>query len=148
MNFGIGYHFPKMSALLRSGKFLRLVTSFAKQQQPLPGAPGQQQSNNHVTLPNPGQLGHHAPGMESQLANHWDASAPFQAWSLQHLQGALPTVAGAHQDDEEDASPEEDVLWPRNHVTKKEIESLLSKLPALDARLSLSQSMLVFAIDA
>lgn len=80
-----------MSALLRSGKFLRLVSGFARQ--PLPSAqPGQSGAG-----PGQGGGGGHAGGggAHGGVANSGlDAAGAFQAWSLQHMNGALP-VAGA-----------------------------------------------------
>lgn len=76
-----------MTALLRSGKFLRLVSGFAR------SGPASTQNTNH----NGGN--HEDTGQLPSFAS-LDSSgghAPFQAWSIQHLQNALPLLSGCSE---------------------------------------------------
>ena len=96
-----------MAALLKSGKFLRMVTGLAR--------PGQHQSlppQQHSLLPlnntngtgNGGStLGEKGGGLDSggSLINLAERSATFQAWSLCHLENALPVLAGSTATEEE-----------------------------------------------
>ena len=84
-----------MSAILRPAKILRLVSGFARTQQQPVGPPNGQQGKPG------GHAGpHFQPGAEAHLAANtaWDGTAPFQAWSLQHLQSALPVTANNDDD--------------------------------------------------
>ncbi len=108
-----------MSALLRSGKFLRLVSGFARQQQnsfpPPPSAQGGGASAAHSALPTV------AP----------DPSAAFHSWSLQNLQCTLPAATALgeeHDGDDHRQADEVDEADSDSPVTKAEIESLLSRL--------------------
>merc|ERR1711997_981136 len=91
----------KMAALLKSGKFLRVVTGLAR--------PGQHQSvpqQQHSLLPlgnttgngnNGSALGEKGGGLDSSgnLTHFADGTATFHPWSLSHLQSSLPVLAGA-----------------------------------------------------
>ena len=79
-----------MSALLRSGKFLRLVSGIARNNTNNPNGGGNGVPNLQSVIP-PG-------GADSgqQLIPCVDHLGSFQAWSLQHLESALPTVGANH----------------------------------------------------
>ena len=64
-----------MAAILRSGKFLRIVSNLARSTQG-----GQQQQQGQQTQQCPATF----PTQDAQ---------PYHAWSLQHLQNALPILS-------------------------------------------------------
>ena len=106
-----------MAALLKSGKFLRMVTGLARPGQQ--SGPVQQQtsllplSNTNGTTNGGATLGEKGGGMDngsSSLIQLADGSATFQAWSLQHLQNALPVLAGGSEKEEERRKSQKDPL--------------------------------------
>ena len=119
-----------MAALLKSGKFLRMVTGFARpgQSQSVP----QQQSllplNNTNGTGNIGPtLGEKGGGLDSasNLGSFSDGSAAFQPWSLNSLQSALPVLAGASQTEEEINKKEDPLL--RYLIDKNQVEEFCNK---------------------
>ena len=69
-----------MAAILRSGKFLRIVTGLTKSGATPASGQGNQKDGNggFIAIPNLEAGGQHM---------------PFHAWSLQNLQSALPVLA-------------------------------------------------------
>ena len=88
-----------MAALLRSGKFLRLVSGIARNNNNN-NVPGNGAASGGGGVPgaanaNPGGL---PPGSDQTgLIPPVDYIGSFQAWSLQHLENALPTITGSNQ---------------------------------------------------
>ena len=76
-----------MAALLRSGKFLRVVSGVARHQI---NGPGPNAPNAAPSLDGTG--GSSASSGQHWLSGNWDGGATFQAWSLQHLQNSLPVL--------------------------------------------------------
>merc|ERR1712018_525456 len=108
-------YYSEMAALLKSGKFLRMVTGLARPGQNQ-SVPHQQQSllplNNTNGTGNIGStLGEKGGGLDTSanLGHFADGSATFQPWSFSHLQSTLPVLAGASQT-EEDRKDKEDPL--------------------------------------
>ena len=100
-----------MAALLKSGKFLRMVTGVVRSG-PSHSGPQQQSLlplNNTNGTGNLGStLGEKGGGLDSGgTLNFSDGGAAFQPWSLHSLQSALPVLAGASQteDDNEKKDP-------------------------------------------
>ena len=99
-----------MAALLKSGKFLRMVTGVVRSG-PSHSGPQQQSLlplNNTNGTGNLGPtLGEKGGGLDSGgTLNFSDGGAAFQPWSLHNLQSALPVLAGASQtEDEEKKDP-------------------------------------------
>ena len=120
-----------MAALLKSGKFIRMVTGLARPGQNQ-SIPTQQQSllplNNTTSAGNSGPtLGEKGGGLETgghvvQLA---DANASFQTWSLTNLQHALPVLAGASQT-EDDRETKKDPLLS-HLIDKQKVEEFCNK---------------------
>jgi len=93
-----------MAALLKSGKFLRMVTGLARTG-PSPSGP-QQQSLLPLNTNGTGNLGptlgEKGGGIDSGgTLNFTEGGAAFQPWSLHSLQSALPVLAGAGQTEDE-----------------------------------------------
>jgi len=120
-----------MAALLKSGKFIRMVTGLARpgQSQPVP-----QQQHSLLPLNNTNGTGNSGPtlgekggGLDSSanLANFADGSAPFQPWSFSYLQSALPVLAGASQTDEERKEKEDPLL--SYLIDKHKVEEFCNK---------------------
>lgn len=89
-----------MSALLRSGKFLRLVSGVARNNannNPVSasGTPGV--AGGGGALPPPGVGAADGSGLIPPV----DYIGSFQAWSLQHLENALPTIGGSSSQQQE-----------------------------------------------
>ena len=75
-----------MAALLRSGKFLRMVTGLTRQQVQQPSQPAA------IAGPAPSGPTEASLAIPSGFENTGGSSS-FQTWSLQHLQGALPALS-------------------------------------------------------
>ena len=123
-----------MAALLKSGKFLRMVTGLARpvqqsgqaQQQPslLPlNNTTNGTSNGGATL---GEKGGGLDNGTGSLIPLADGSATFQAWSLSHLQSALPVLAGGSEKEEERRKHQKDPLLSYL-VDKQKVEEFCNK---------------------
>lgn len=77
-----------MAALLRSGKFLRVVSGVARHQ--INGPAGPNAPNAAPTLDGSGASS--ASSGQNWLSGNWDGGSTFQAWSLQHLHNSLPVL--------------------------------------------------------
>ena len=100
-----------MAALLRSGKFLRLVSGIARNNNNNTNVPGNgAASAGGGSVPgaanaNPGGL---PPGSDQTgLIPPVDYIGSFQAWSLQHLENALPTITGSNQQQQQQQQQEQ-----------------------------------------
>ena len=94
-----------MAALLKSGKFLRMVTGLARSG-PTHSGPQQQSLlplNNTNGTGNVGPtLGEKGGGLDTGgNLNFTEGGATFQPWSLNSLHSALPVLAGASQTDDD-----------------------------------------------
>ena len=76
-----------MAALLRSGKFLRVVSGVARHQINGPNGP-----NAPNAAPSIDGNGASSASSQNWLSGNWDGGSTFQAWSLQHLQNSLPVL--------------------------------------------------------
>ena len=102
-----------MAAILRSGKFLRIVSNLARTNQG-----GQQQQ---------GQQTQQCPSIPNADAQ------PFHAWSLQHLQNALPILSAEHEKHDEIKKPEGQLRRGSDpllefYVDKQKIEEAAKKI--------------------
>ncbi|TRY73427.1 hypothetical protein TCAL_02200 [Tigriopus californicus] len=127
-----------MAALLRSGKFLRVVSGFARS--PGPAFTG----NNAGPTADTANAGYH-------LVVNADAASPFQSWSLGQIQSSLPVITAAkdhgQRDEDQTVLCEDGPLFlMSNDITQAEIKELLAKIPELDPKVAHSQSILVLRL--
>ena len=73
-----------MAAILRSGKFLRIVSNLARTNQGGQQQQGREQNQQCPSIPSDAQ--------------------PFHAWSLQHLQNALPILSNVETEKRDNES--------------------------------------------
>jgi hypothetical protein len=130
-----------MTALLRTGKFLRLVSGIARSN--VPGGGG----NNGQQNPNGGAGfgAQHAEGYHLMPA--LDGASPFQAWSVQQMQSALPALTVSREDDGNNEEEMEILAEVGSSITKEEIKELTDNIQQLDnSAIAQAQSVLVLRL--
>ena len=118
-----------MAALLKSGKFLRMVTGLARSG-PTHSGPQQQSLlplNNTNGTGNVGPtLGEKGGGLDTGgNLNFAEGGAAFQPWSLNSLHSALPVLGGASQTDD-DNNEKKDPLFG-HLIDKQKVEEFCNK---------------------
>ena len=139
-----------MSALLRSGKILRLVSGLARVQNgnnsnanpQLASSCGGQStgsgcSQNHINCDGGGGTG-------IVHSNSITSSNAFSAWSVQHLQSSLPAVSSTTDGDKQESL--QAPIATSGKVTREEIEEIISVVEVLDSPAAANHAVLALRL--